>query len=78
MPARRDRPTHSLQVLGRRKMLNVVAIVDDDPVVLDAVDQMLRSVGYDTELFTSGEAYLANVGTSAAACLVSDLNLDAL
>ena len=59
-------------------MLNVVAVVDDDPVVLDAVDQMLRSVGYITELFTSGEAYLANIGTSAATCLVSDLNLDGI
>jgi FixJ family two-component response regulator len=59
-------------------MLNVVAVVDDDPVILDAVDQMLRSVGYITELFTSGEAYLANVATSAAACLVSDINLEGI
>jgi len=59
-------------------MQKVVAIVDDEPVLLDAVDRMLRSVGYDTELFTSGEAYLAKVETSAANCLVSDFNLDGI
>ena len=60
------------------KNAKVVAIVDDEPVLLDAVDRMLRSVGYSTELFTSGEAYLANAGTSAAACLVSDVNLEGI
>jgi FixJ family two-component response regulator len=60
---------------GPSRMQKVVGIVDDDPSLLGAVDQLLRAAGYDTELFSAAEALLDRVETSKAACLVIDIHL---
>jgi FixJ family two-component response regulator len=56
-------------------MQRVVGIVDDEPAMLGAVDDLLRAAGYDTELFSAAEALLDRIGTSKAACLVIDIHL---
>jgi FixJ family two-component response regulator len=56
-------------------MQRVVGIVDDDPTMLGAVDELLQAAGYDTELFSTAEALLDRVRTSKAACLVIDIHL---
>jgi FixJ family two-component response regulator len=56
-------------------MRKVVAIVDDNPAMLNSLDRLLRSAGYDTELFASGGAFLDGVAASAAACSVVDICL---
>lgn len=56
-------------------MRKVVGIVDDDPAMLRSIDRFLRTAGYGTELYSSGEDVLGQVGTSAAACLVLDFHL---
>ena len=56
-------------------MQRVVGIVDDDPAMLGAVDDLLQAAGYDTELFSTAEALLDRVRTSKAACLVIDIHL---
>ncbi len=38
-----------------------VALVDDDPSVLRAVDRLLRSAGFSTVTFASGEAWLSTL-----------------
>jgi FixJ family two-component response regulator len=56
----------------RRK---VVAIVDDDPGMRDALDLLLSSLGYRTELFASAEEFTSAPMTSNPACLVIDIQL---
>lgn len=56
----------------------VVAVIDDDAVTRDMLKLMLSTFGYEAELYDSAEAFLARVGDSAAACLVVDIQLDAV
>jgi FixJ family two-component response regulator len=53
----------------------IVAIVDDDPGMREALDQLLSSFGYVAELYASAEEFLHAAATSAAACLVVDVQL---
>jgi len=56
-------------------MRKAVGIVDDNPTMLGSLDRLLRAAGYDTELFSSGEALLESIATSTAGCLVIDIHL---
>lgn len=56
-------------------MRKAVGIVDDNPAMLGSLDRLLRAAGYDTELFSSGEALLESIATSTAACLIIDIHL---
>ena len=53
----------------------VVAVVDDDQDVLRGLQRVLNLSGYDTEVFSSGEAFLNGAAASKAICLVLDINL---
>lgn len=57
---------------------NVVAVIDDDAVTRETLKLMLSTLGCEAELYDSAEAFLARVGDSAAACLVVDIQLDAV
>jgi FixJ family two-component response regulator len=54
---------------------SVIAVIDDDPEILEALDIMLSSLGYRPELFASAEEFLNVAATSNAACLVVDIQL---
>jgi FixJ family two-component response regulator len=54
---------------------SVIAVIDDDPEILEALDLMLLSCGYRPELFASAEEFLNVAATSDAACLVVDIQL---
>jgi FixJ family two-component response regulator len=62
-------------MLNRRK---VVAVIDDDPAMLKAIERLLSAKGFNVEAFASGEAFLAGVAASEAACLVVDIQLDGI
>jgi FixJ family two-component response regulator len=53
----------------------VVAVVDDDPGMRKATATLLSALGYCTELFSSGKAFLDAANASKAACLVVDVQL---
>ena len=53
---------------------HVVAVLDDDPVVLQAVGRLLTASGYGIELYGSAEEFLS-VTSSQATCLVVDVQL---
>jgi len=53
----------------------VIAIIDDDPDILDALELTLSSCGYRPALFASAEEFLGAAATSQAACLVVDIQL---
>ena len=52
-----------------------VFAVDDDPIVLRAIERMLRSHGIAVEGFTSPEAFLARPPYDGVACLLLDLKM---
>ena len=54
---------------------NLIAIVDDDESVRDAIKGLLRSVGFDAETFSSAEEFLGSANMSRVACLVADVNM---
>src|SRR4051812_46105712 len=53
----------------------VVYVVDDDPCMRAAVDRLLWTCGFDTEVFDSGEDFLARADSAAAICVVLDIQL---
>jgi FixJ family two-component response regulator len=55
-----------------------VFAVDDDPIVLRAIERMLRSHNIAVEGFTSPEAFLARPPYDGVACLLLDLRMPGL
>lgn len=52
----------------------VVAIVDDDPRLLESLEDLLQSAGYATRCFPSATALLAN-GLAGLNVLVTDIGM---
>lgn len=50
-----------------------VAIVDDDPGVLQSIRRALELRGYDARSFSSASALLADIDSLAPACVIADL-----
>jgi FixJ family two-component response regulator len=57
------------------KSLAVIAIVDDDPSILNALELLLSSLGHRTELYDSPDAFLAAAARSQADCLILDIEI---
>jgi len=53
----------------------VVATVDDDRRVLESVQSVLESAGYDPLIFESAEAFLESVELSRVKCVIADVRL---
>jgi FixJ family two-component response regulator len=53
----------------------VVLVVEDDPSMRRVLDSLLRSVGLQTELFDSPDAFLKSKRPDAPSCLVLDVRL---
>ena len=53
----------------------VIAIVEDDISVREAMRGLLKAVGYATEGFASAEEFLRSKWRDDAACLITDLHL---
>jgi FixJ family two-component response regulator len=53
----------------------VVAVIDDDPGVLDALTRLLRTHGFDVELYVSPSKFLEAAMTTQAICLIVDVQL---
>jgi FixJ family two-component response regulator len=52
----------------------VVAVVDDDSSLRNALESLLRSVGFATRIYASAEEFLADTAVRAA-CVVSDVRM---
>jgi FixJ family two-component response regulator len=53
----------------------LIAIVDDEEAICDALTSLLRSVGWRAEAFTSAEAFLQSGQVHTTACLLLDVRL---
>jgi len=52
-----------------------VYIVDDQQAVREALAEMLRVFGYHVESFPSADAFLAQVASTPAGCIVADVRM---
>ena len=53
----------------------LIAIVDDDKAVRDALQRMLRSHGFTASVFASAEHFLGSGDVPCAACLIADVRM---
>lgn len=55
--------------------MRTIAIVEDDPSVLQGLNRLLSAHGFRVETFTSAEAFLDQIATCEAKCLLLDIHL---
>lgn len=55
--------------------LRLIACVDDDPFVLEAMEGFLASVGYAVRVFASAEEFLQFSEIADLYCLITDVRL---
>ena len=55
-----------------------ISIVDDDDMVRDSTDSLIRSIGYRTLTFPSAEDFLESGRVTETSCLITDLNMPGL
>ena len=60
---------------GIAAMEPLIAIVDDDKAVRDALQRMLRSHGFATSVFESAEEFLGCFGPKQTSCLIADMRM---
>ena len=53
----------------------LIAIVDDDASVCEAIQGLLTAFGFTAEAFSSAEAFLQSERLADTACLITDLQL---
>jgi FixJ family two-component response regulator len=53
----------------------LISIVDDDESVRDAINALVRSLGYRAATFPSAEAFLNSDRLNDASCLITDLRM---
>ena len=56
-------------------MTFVVAVVDDDPRILESLESLLESAGHAVRLFTSARALLDGCNFAEIDCLISDISM---
>ena len=52
-----------------------ITVVDDDTSVREALQGLLRSAGFDAEVFASAAEFLSSSGVRLTACLVLDVRM---
>ena len=55
----------------------MIAIVDDDPRVLDSLENLFESAGYVVRMFSSAKA-LVDAGLSEIDCVITDIGMPAM
>ena len=53
----------------------IISIVDDDDSVRNSLDDLIRSIGFQTQGFASAEAFLNSNGARNTACLILDVRM---
>ena len=56
----------------------MIAIVDDDDVVREAMKSLMRSLGYNASTFGSAEEFLKSEQVSNTSCLITDVQMPGL
>jgi FixJ family two-component response regulator len=53
----------------------IIAVIDDDPAIREALEDLIVSLGYRPLLFASAEEFLSFPGRSAVGCMVVDIRM---
>ncbi len=53
----------------------VIAVVDDDPRVLESLENLFESAGYTVATFSSGSSLLATSDLSSIDCIITDIGM---
>jgi FixJ family two-component response regulator len=53
----------------------MVAVVDDDESVRESLPDLLRELGYEAQVYSSAEEFLASESMSETQCLILDVSL---
>jgi FixJ family two-component response regulator len=53
----------------------LISIVDDDESMREAIQSLLRSVGFRTQMFASAEQFLQSDQIETTACLILDVRM---
>ena len=53
----------------------MISIIDDDRSVREAVESLIRSLGYQTVTFTSAEEYLGSDRVNESECVITDIQM---
>jgi FixJ family two-component response regulator len=53
----------------------MISIIDDDRSVREAVNSLIRSLGYDAVTFASAQEYLGADGTHDSECIITDVQM---
>jgi FixJ family two-component response regulator len=61
--------------MNMSKSKSVVAIVDDDPRVLESLEDLLESAGHIARTFSSAQTLLNSNALSEIDCLITDISL---
>jgi FixJ family two-component response regulator len=56
----------------------VISVVDDDPSVRVATDNLLRSLGYIVHTFASAEEFLRSPHFDETSCVIADVEMPAM
>jgi len=64
-------PSEAKQASSRK----LISIVDDDQSIREAMESLIRSVGFRTEVFASAEDFLKWKERESTACLILDVRL---
>ena len=56
----------------------LISIVDDDESVREAMQALMKSLGFAAEVFASAEEFLASDSRNRAACLITDMQMPGL
>src|SRR5262249_57521072 len=57
------------------KSRTIVAVVDDDPSMLNAAESLLHAQGFATMVFVSAEEFLDRAAVTQVDCLLQDIHL---
>ena len=55
--------------------MRAIAIVDDDESVREALESLLRALGFEAAAFAGAEAFLGSDFRARAACLITDMQM---
>lgn len=69
------RPRIKNVVVTKSAIASFIAVVDDDFRILESLESLLESAGYEVAVFNSGEAFLGSEAVATANCLVTDIRM---
>ena len=56
-------------------LASTIAVIDDDDGVLESLQNLLASCGYNAETYSSAELFLTSGALSRTSCIVTDVDM---